>query len=60
MNAPKDAQIITVSNEEEHQYLGSYIAKSIIGTRAISSSAITIEEKNSGLSRNKKYQLGNR
>jgi uncharacterized protein YpuA (DUF1002 family) len=50
MNAPENAQIITVSNEEEHQYLGSYIAKAVIGSNAISSSAITIGEKNSGLS----------
>ena len=49
MNAPEDAQIITVSNEEEHKYLGNYISKSLIGTRAISSSAITLSEKNSGL-----------
>ena len=49
MNAPEDAQILTVSNAEEHQYLGNYIAKSRIGTRALSSSAITIGEKNSGL-----------
>ena len=49
MNAPEDAQILTVSNAEEHQYLGNYIAKSLIGTRALSSSAITIGEKNSGL-----------
>ena len=49
MNAPEEAQIITVSNAEEHQYLGSYVAKSLIGTRAISSSAITIAEKSSGL-----------
>jgi uncharacterized protein YpuA (DUF1002 family) len=49
MNAPEDAQIITVSNAEEHQYLGNYVAKSLIGTKAISSSAITIAEKNSGL-----------
>ena len=49
MNAPQEAQIITVSNAEEHQYLGSYVAKSLIGTRAISSSAITLGEKNSGL-----------
>ncbi|WP_071395642.1 DUF1002 domain-containing protein [Bacillus tuaregi] len=49
MNAPDDAQIITVSNAEEHQYLGNYVSKSLIGTRAISSSAITIAEKNSGL-----------
>lgn len=49
MNAPEDAQIITVSNAEEHKYLGNYVAKSLIGTKAISSSAITIAEKNSGL-----------
>lgn len=49
MKAPKDAQIITVSNEEEHKYLGSYVAKSLIGTRAISSSAITIAPQGSGL-----------
>lgn len=49
MNAPEDALIITVSNEEEHQYLGNYIAKSRIGTRAISSSAITIGAAGSGL-----------
>ena len=50
MNAPENAQIITVSNEEEHQYLGSYISKAVIGSKAISSSAITVGEKNSGLS----------
>lgn len=50
MNAPDNAQIITVSNKEEHQYLGSYIAKAVIGSNAISSSAITVGEKNSGLS----------
>lgn len=49
MNAPKDAQIITVTNKEEHQYLGNYIAKSIIGYKTFSSSAITIREKGSGL-----------
>lgn len=49
MRAPKDVQIVTVSNQEEHQYLGKYIAKSLIGTRAISSSAITIASKGSGI-----------
>ncbi len=49
MNAPADAQIITVTNEEEHQYLGNYIAKSVIGNKTFSSSAITIREKGSGL-----------
>lgn len=50
MNAPDNAQIITVSNEEEHQYLGNYISKAVIGSNAISSSAITVGEKDSGLS----------
>lgn len=49
MDAPEDAQIITVSNAEEHQYLGNYIAKSLIGTKAISSSAITVGKEGSGL-----------
>ncbi|WP_286229046.1 DUF1002 domain-containing protein [Neobacillus mesonae] len=49
MGAPKDVQIVTVSNQEEHQYLGKYIAKALIGTKAISSSAITIAPKGSGI-----------
>ncbi|GLB58055.1 DUF1002 domain-containing protein [Cytobacillus sp. NCCP-133] len=49
MEAPKDATIITVSNEEEHKYLGNYISKALIGTRAISSSALTIAKPGSGL-----------
>jgi len=49
MDAPEDAQIIAVSNAEEHQYLGNYIAKSLIGTKAISSSAITVGKSGSGL-----------
>lgn len=49
MEAPKEAQIITVSNAEEHKYLGNYISKSLIGTKAISSSAITVGKAGSGL-----------
>ncbi|MBQ6447380.1 DUF1002 domain-containing protein [Cytobacillus oceanisediminis] len=49
MKAPENAEIITVSNQEEHQYLGNYISKSLIGTRAISSSAITIGDKGTGI-----------
>lgn len=49
MNAPDDAEIITVTNEEEHKYLGSYISKRLIGTKAISSSAITIADSGSGI-----------
>jgi uncharacterized protein YpuA (DUF1002 family) len=49
MNAPENAQIITVSNTEEHKYLGGVIPKAQIGTRAISSSMITIGAEGSGL-----------
>jgi uncharacterized protein YpuA (DUF1002 family) len=49
MNAPDNAQIITVSNAEEHKYLDGLIPKAQIGTRAISSSMITIGAKGSGL-----------
>ncbi|MBM7701666.1 DUF1002 domain-containing protein [Metabacillus iocasae] len=50
LNAPKEAQIITVSNKEEHDYLGEYIPKAQIGTRAISSSSVTLGAKDSGVS----------
>lgn len=49
MKAPTDVQAITVTNAEEHQYLGDYIAKSLIGTKALSSSAITFEQAGTGL-----------
>ncbi|MFD1738804.1 DUF1002 domain-containing protein [Bacillus salitolerans] len=49
MNAPEEAQIVTVSNTEEHKYLGEYIPKSQIGTKALSSSIITITDPDSGL-----------
>ncbi|WP_066257343.1 DUF1002 domain-containing protein [Neobacillus drentensis] len=50
MGAPEDVQIVTVSNQEEHQYLGKYVSKALIGTKAISSSAITIQPKGAGIS----------
>ncbi|MDR7236973.1 DUF1002 domain-containing protein [Neobacillus drentensis] len=50
MGASEDVQIVTVSNQEEHQYLGKYVSKALIGTKAISSSAITIQPKGSGIS----------
>ncbi len=49
MNAPKDVQTVTVSNQEEHQYLGKYVSNSQIGTKALSSSAITIAPAGSGI-----------
>ena len=49
MQAPANALQVTVSNKEEHTYLDSYISKAQIGTRAISSSKITIAEKGKGI-----------
>jgi uncharacterized protein YpuA (DUF1002 family) len=49
MGVSADVQKVVVTNEEEHQYLGKYISKAQIGTRAISSSKITIGEKDQGL-----------
>jgi len=49
MKAPDGAQTVTVSNAEEHKYLDGLIPKAQIGTRAISSSMITIGESGSGL-----------
>ncbi|OCA83625.1 MULTISPECIES: DUF1002 domain-containing protein [unclassified Bacillus (in: firmicutes)] len=49
MDAPKDVEIVTVSNSEEHKYLDGKIASRLIGTKAISSSSITIAAKGSGI-----------
>ncbi len=47
---PDDVQITTVSNADEHKYLGDYIPAAQIGQNAISSAIIVIGEKNDGLS----------
>ena len=49
MDVPADVEAVTVSNAEEHQYLGDYIPKAQIGTKAISSSKITTAESGAGL-----------
>ena len=49
MDVPKDVEIVTVSNSEEHKYLDGKIASRLIGTKAISSSSITIAAKGSGI-----------
>ncbi|WP_261129487.1 DUF1002 domain-containing protein [Bacillus sp. Marseille-Q3570] len=49
MDVPADVETVTVTNEEEHQYLGEYISKAQIGSKAISSTKITVGEKDSGL-----------
>ncbi|WP_203361814.1 DUF1002 domain-containing protein [Bacillus sp. REN10] len=49
MDVPADVTTITVSNAEEHKYLGNYIPKAQIGSKAISSSKITMKEKGYGI-----------
>ncbi|MBP3951259.1 DUF1002 domain-containing protein [Bacillus suaedae] len=49
MGVTAENNIIYVTNEEEHQYLGSYISAARIGTNALSSSKITLGENGSGL-----------
>lgn len=49
MGVSEDIEPIYVSNKEEHEYLGGLISKAQIGSRAISSSKITIGEKGSGV-----------
>ncbi|WP_188802621.1 DUF1002 domain-containing protein [Sporolactobacillus putidus] len=46
---PQTTKIIDVTNNEEHQYLDKYLSPSQIGTRAISSSKITLGQPGSGL-----------
>ena len=38
-----------VTNEEEHEYLGEYVPANVIGTRALSSVLVTLEEKGHGI-----------
>ena len=38
-----DYKVITVTNKDEHEYLDSYLSKSVIGTRALSS--VTVEQR---------------
>lgn len=49
MGVDETVDIIYVSNAEEHQYLGNYMSKADIGTRALSSSKVTIAKKGTGL-----------
>lgn len=41
--------VIYVTNQDEHDYLGSYMSKSIIGTRALSSVLVRSAEKGRGI-----------
>ncbi|MGJ9381734.1 hypothetical protein CR203_01255 [Salipaludibacillus neizhouensis] len=50
MNVDEEtAMMISVSNEEEHKYLGEHISASIIGSNALSSSKITMLEAGEGI-----------
>lgn len=49
LNATEDDEIIYVTNDEEHQYLGNYISRDTIGTRALSSAKITLTPEGSGI-----------
>ena len=61
MHAPNDVKTITVTNKEEHQYLGNYISNAVIGNKAISSSSRNIWTSWLRIkSSNQKYQLGNK
>ena len=42
--------VVYVNNDEEHKYLDSYISKSEIGKRSLSSVLITEDKKGAGLS----------
>ena len=44
-----DYKTIQISNQEEHDYLGSYIDASVIGTRALSSVMVVKTEKDTGI-----------
>ncbi len=45
-----DYQVIEITNEDEHNYLGDYLDASVIGTRALSSVKIVKTEDGSGIS----------
>lgn len=41
--------VVTVTNEEEHEYLGEYLSNSVIGTKALSSVLVKKAAKDSGI-----------
>ena len=49
MNATEQDHIITVSNSEEHEYLGDFMSRADIGTNALSSSKITALSEGEGI-----------
>ncbi|MFB5662067.1 DUF1002 domain-containing protein [Alteribacillus sp. HJP-4] len=49
MDVPEDVEEVTVTNEEEHEYLGNYIDAGTIGSRALSSAKITTASSGDGI-----------
>lgn len=49
MGVGQEVEVLYVTNQEEHQYLGNYISASKIGSKAISSVKITLTAAGSGL-----------
>lgn len=49
MSATEQDHIITVSNSEEHEYLGDFMSRADIGTNALSSSKITALSEGEGI-----------
>lgn len=45
----KSCTVINVTNQDEHQYLDSYLSSSVIGTRAISSVKVVNKGKGNGI-----------
>lgn len=50
MNVGSDVKTVEVTNQEEHQYLGKYMSKDTIGTKAISSAKIFLTDNGKGIS----------
>ena len=44
-----DYEVVTVTNQDEHDYLDNYLSSSIIGSRALSSVLVEKEEEGSGI-----------
>ncbi|WP_233269386.1 DUF1002 domain-containing protein [Alteribacillus sp. YIM 98480] len=49
MDVTEDVEVVTVTNEEEHDYLGEYMDASDIGSKALSSSKITAGQEGEGI-----------
>ncbi|WP_055736013.1 MULTISPECIES: DUF1002 domain-containing protein [Bacillaceae] len=49
MEVDSDVPTLYVTNEEEHKYLGDYISAQTIGSKAFSSSKITLSEPDTGI-----------